>query len=48
METYFNNAQVLYARVKKAIDEVAEEKPFGTLNYGDIQDALNAILNQLV
>lgn len=47
MEAYINNAQVLYSKVRGAIDEVAEEKPFGNLTYGDIQDVFNAILNQL-
>lgn len=47
MEVYFNNTQVLYARVKKVIDEVAEEKPFGELKWGEIHDALNSILKQL-
>ena len=47
METYFCNAQVLYEKVKKVIDQVAEEKPFGELTWGDIQNALGEILYQL-
>ena len=41
METFTNNTQVLYSRVKKVIDELAEENPFKTpLKYGKIIDAL--------
>lgn len=48
MEVFVNNSQVLYSRVKKVIDELAEEKPLGTpLNYGEIIDALEAIIKQL-
>lgn len=38
MEAFFNNSQVLYSRVKKVIDELAEEKPFGDLKDGEIID----------
>lgn len=48
MEIFTNNTQVLYSRVKNAIDELAEEKPFGTpLKYGEVIDALEAIIKQL-
>ena len=48
MEVFINNSQVLYYRVKKVIDYLAEEKPFGTpLNQGEIIDALEAIIKQL-
>ena len=48
MEAFFNNNQVLYSRVKKVIDELAEENPFGTqLKCGEIIDALEAIIKQL-
>lgn len=47
METCFCNAQVLYERVKKVIDQVAEEKPFGELSMGDVEAALGEILYQL-
>ena len=41
MEVFVNNSQVLYSRVKKVIDELAEENPFRTpLKYGEIIDAL--------
>lgn len=48
MEVFVNNSQVLYSRVKKIIDELAKEEPLGTpLNYGEIIDALEAIIKQL-
>ena len=48
MEVFINNTQVLYYRVKKVIDELAEENPFGTpLKCGEIIDALEAIVKQL-
>lgn len=47
MEAYFNNSQILYHRVKKIIDELAEEKPFGELKCGEIVDALEAIIKQI-
>ena len=47
MEVFFNNSQVLYSRVKKVIDELAEEKPFGDLKNGEIIDSLEAIIEQL-
>ena len=48
MEVFVNNSQVLYSRVKKVIDELAKEKPFGTpLNHGEIIDAFEAIIKQL-
>ena len=48
MEAYFNNRQVLYHRIKKVIDELAKEKPFGELKYGEIVDALEAIMEQIM
>ena len=48
MEVFVNNSQVLYSRVKKVIDELAKEKPFGTpFNYGETIDVLEAIIKQL-
>lgn len=48
MEVFVNNSQVLYSRVKKVIEELAKEKPFGTpLKYGEVIDALEAIIKQL-
>ena len=48
MEVFVNNSQVLYSRVKKVIDELAKEKPFGIpLNHGEIIDAFEAIIKQL-
>lgn len=48
MEVFTNNTQVLYFKVKNVIDELAEEKPFGTpLKYGEVIDALEAIIKQL-
>ena len=47
MEAFFKNSQVLYSRVKKVIDELAEEKPFGDLKNGEIIDSLEAIIEQL-
>ena len=48
MEVFVNNSQVLYSRVKKVIDELDEENPFGTpLKCGEIIDALEAIIKQL-
>lgn len=48
MEAYFNNSQVLYHRIKKVIDELAKEKPFGELKDGEIVDALEAIIEQIM
>ena len=48
MEVFFNNSQVLYSRVKKVIDELAEEKPFGDLKDGEIIDSLDAIIVELI
>ena len=45
---FFNNSQVLYSRVKKVIDELAEEKPFGDLKDGEIIDSLEAIIDELI
>ena len=47
MEAFFNNSQVLYSRVKKVIDELAGEKPFGGIKNGEIIDSLEAIIEQL-
>ena len=48
MEAFTNNTQVLYSRVKKVIDELDKENPFGTpLKCGEIIDALEAIIKQL-
>ena len=48
MEAFFNNNQVLYSRVKKVIDELAEEKPFGDLKDGEIIDSLEVIIDELI
>ena len=48
MESFFNNNQVLYAIVKKVIDELAEEKHFGDLKDGEIIDSLEAIIDELI
>ena len=45
--SFFNNSQVLYSRVKKVIDELAGEKPFGGIKNGEIIDYLEAIIEQL-
>ena len=48
MEAFVNNSKVLYSRVKKVIDELAEENPFGTpLKCGEIIEALESIIKQL-
>lgn len=48
MEAFTNNTQVLYSRVKNVIEELAEQKPFGTpLNCGEVIVALEAIIKQL-
>ena len=47
MKAFTNNTQVLYQRVKKVIDEIAEEHPFGELKCGEVVDALEAIVKQL-
>ena len=48
MEAFFNNSQVLYSRVKKVIDELAGERPFGDLKDGEIIDSLEAIIDELI
>ena len=48
MEAFFNNSQVLYSRVKKVIDELAEEKLFGELKDGEIIDSLEVIIDELI
>lgn len=48
MEAFFNNSQVLYSRVKKIIDELEEEKPFGDLKDGEIIDSLEVIIDELI